>query len=224
MHRRLADEVAAGRFRADLFKNQLKLDITIEGLRIQIVDEKNRPMFDSGRADLKPYTREILDGIAEVLNDMPNRVSLSGHTDATPFPSKNGIYSNWELSADRANASRRELIKAGLKPEKMLRVVGLADAVPLDPEDPYNSNNRRISIIVLNKRAEESLIRSGSKDAGNVLEIDQNTSLTKFSDANAPADHNNETGSAESPNAESANNPDTVPSDEIPADLRRPVQ
>ena len=165
------------------FKNQLKLDITSEGLRIQVVDEQNRPMFDSGRAELKIYTREILAGIAEVLNDMPNRISLSGHTDATPFPSKYGNYSNWELSADRANASRRELVKAGLKADKMLRVEGLADAVPLDAEDPYNSTNRRISIIVLNKRTEESLIRSGGKDAGNMLEVDQNTSLTEFSDS-----------------------------------------
>ena len=213
------------------FKNQLKLDITSEGLRIQIVDEQNRPMFDSGRADLKSYTREIMAGIAEVLNDVPNRVSLSGHTDATPFPSKFGTYSNWELSADRANASRRELIKAGLKPEKMMRVVGLADAVPLDQEDPFNPTNRRISIIVLNKRTEESLIRSGSKDAGNMLEVDQHTSLTEFSDslgAGNAATENNAAATNPSPPSPLAAPPGegaaapVSPEEEIPADLRRP--
>jgi chemotaxis protein MotB len=209
------------------FKNQLKLDITAEGLRIQVVDEQNRPMFDSGRAELKPYTREIIAAIAEVLNDVPNRISLSGHTDATPFPSKYGNYSNWELSADRANASRRELIKAGLKQEKMMRVVGLADAVPLDPEDPYNSTNRRISIIVLNKRTEETLIRSGSKDAGNMLEVDQNTSLTEFSDSlgvsETSAEPTAEPAEAQPP-AEIINSQGVpvAPEEEIPADLRPP--
>ena len=213
------------------FKNQLKLDITSEGLRIQIVDEKNRPMFDSGRAELKPYTREIMAGIADVLNDMPNRVSLSGHTDATPFPSKYGTYSNWELSADRANASRRELIKDGLKAEKMMRVVGLADAVPLDPEDPYDSSNRRITIIVLNKRTEESLIRSGSKDAGNMLDVDQNTPLMEFSDSISTPEAAAQDASPVIPaetqplmeKPEMQNAP-TSTHDEIPADLRRPAR
>jgi chemotaxis protein MotB len=92
------------------FKNQLLIDITADGLRIQIVDEKNRPMFASGSAVLQAYTREILHEIAKVLNDVPNRVSISGHTDAQPYAGGERGYSNWELSADRANASRRELM------------------------------------------------------------------------------------------------------------------
>lgn len=147
------------------FKNQLMLDITNEGLRIQIVDDKNRPMFDSGKAELKPYTRVILREIAKVLNEVPNRISLSGHTDATPFGAPGSNYTNWELSADRANASRRELINAGMQPDKMLRVVGLASAVPFDAANPYNPINRRISIIVLNKHTEEAITKSSGKDA-----------------------------------------------------------
>ncbi|PTN12684.1 flagellar motor protein MotB [Nitrosomonas aestuarii] len=139
------------------FKNQLLLDITTEGLRIQIVDELNRPMFSSGRAELQSYTRVILQEIGRTLNDVPNKISLSGHTDATPYPSGDKGYSNWELSADRANASRRELIAGGMEGEKVLRVVGLSSAVLFDKENPFNPINRRISIIVMNKKAENAI-------------------------------------------------------------------
>lgn len=136
------------------FKDQLLIDITIDGLRVQIVDEQNRPMFAMGSATLQPYTREILHEIAKVLNEVPNRVSISGHTDAHPYSGGQRGYSNWELSADRANASRRELLGGGMEESKIARVVGLASSVPFDPEDPHNPINRRISIIVMNKRAE----------------------------------------------------------------------
>ena len=142
------------------FKHQLLLDITSEGLRIQIVDEKNRPMFALAKAELQPYTREILQAIGFVLNDVPYKVGLSGHTDSTPYLSDVG-YSNWELSADRANASRRELILGGMDENKVLRVVGLASAANLDRKDPFNPINRRISIIVMNKRTEENVLRDG---------------------------------------------------------------
>ncbi|MDD5176078.1 MAG: flagellar motor protein MotB [Sterolibacterium sp.] len=145
------------------FKNQLLLDITAEGLRIQIVDEKNRPMFDSASADLKPYTRIILREIGNALNGVVNRVSLSGHTDATPFAGGNQGIGNWELSASRANASRRELIAGGMQEEKTLRVVGLASAVPWDKQDPYSPINRRISIIVMNKKTEDTILRDGKE-------------------------------------------------------------
>ncbi len=141
------------------YKNQLLLDITTEGLRIQIVDEKNRPMFALSKADLQPYTKLILHEIAKTLNDIPNRISLSGHTDATPYSSGEKSYSNWELSSDRANASRRELIAGGMADAKMLRVVGLSSAVLFDPKDPLNPINRRISIIVMNKKTEESITK-----------------------------------------------------------------
>jgi chemotaxis protein MotB len=144
------------------FKHQLLLDITTEGLRIQIVDERNRPMFAVGQAVLVPYTREILREIGKTLNDVPNRVSLAGHTDATQYSFGEKYYSNWELSADRANASRRELIAGGMNEIKVLRVVGLSSAVMLDKADPYNPINRRISIIVMNKKAEEAITRDGA--------------------------------------------------------------
>jgi chemotaxis protein MotB len=142
------------------YKNQLLLDITSEGLRIQIVDEQNRPMFALAKAELQPYTREILNVLGMVLNEVPNRIGLSGHTDSTPYVSDAG-YSNWELSADRANASRRELVRGGLADAKVLRVVGLASAAHLDRKDPFNPINRRISIIVMNKRTEEAVMRDG---------------------------------------------------------------
>jgi chemotaxis protein MotB len=141
------------------FKKQLKIDITSEGLRIQIVDDQNRPMFDSGGAVMKPYTRDILREIGKTLNQVPNRISLSGHTDAVPFSGGEVGYSNWELSADRANASRRELVAGGLEDGKILRVVGLASAIPFDPKNPNAPINRRISIIVMNKQAEEAITR-----------------------------------------------------------------
>ena len=144
------------------FKNQLLLDITSEGLRIQIVDEKNRPMFDSASAELKPYTREILHEIGRVLNQVENRLSLSGHTDATQYAGGDRGFSNWELSASRANASRRELIAGGMDEKKVVRVVGLASSILFDKDDPTNPINRRISIIVMNKRTEEALMRDGN--------------------------------------------------------------
>src|SRR5450830_1965897 len=143
------------------YKNQLLLDITSEGLRIQIVDEQNRPMFALANANLQPYTKEILHAIGFVLNEVPNRIGLSGHTDSTPYMSDAG-YSNWELSADRANASRRELIIGGMNEDKVLRVVGLGSAANLDRKDPFNPINRRISIIVMNKRTEENVLRDGA--------------------------------------------------------------
>ena len=143
------------------YKNQLLLDITSEGLRIQMVDELNRPMFNLAKADLQPYTREILHVIGTVLNDVPNKIGLSGHTDSTPFMSDTG-YSNWELSSERANASRRELIIGGMDDNKILRVVGLASAANLDRKDPFNPINRRISIIVMNKKTEDMIMRDNA--------------------------------------------------------------
>lgn len=143
------------------FKKQILLDITTEGLRIQIVDEKNRPMFQMGSAKLEPYTVDILREIGVMLNQVPNKVSLSGHTDALTYSVGEKGYSNWELSADRANASRRELISGGMGEDKVVRVVGLSSAVLFDKIDPFNPINRRISIIVMNKQAEEAARNDG---------------------------------------------------------------
>lgn len=149
------------------FRNQMLLDITTEGLRIQIVDEYNRPMFASGSAQLQAYSRDILREIGKALNDVPNRISISGHTDAQAYSGGNKGYSNWELSADRANAARRELIGGGLDETRVLRVVGLSSAVLFDFSNPLNPINRRISIIVMNRKTEEAV----SKDGG-TLEVD----------------------------------------------------
>ncbi|MBW0146947.1 flagellar motor protein MotB [Marinobacter arenosus] len=133
------------------FKDQLLIDITDEGLRIQIVDRSGRPMFDSGRAELKYYSQDILFELAKTLGSVDNKLSLTGHTDATPFSGRPG-YTNWELSADRANTARRALVAGGVRPQQIARVVGLSDSVLFDKEDPQAPINRRISIIVLNKK------------------------------------------------------------------------
>jgi chemotaxis protein MotB len=140
------------------FKDQLLLDITPEGLRIQIVDKQNRPMFDAGSSALKDYTTQILVDVAKYLNTVPNRISLSGHTDAKPYPGTTKSYSNWELSADRANAARRALVAGGLDEEKIARVVGLASSVLFVKDEPLNPINRRISIIVMTRRAEDAAL------------------------------------------------------------------
>jgi chemotaxis protein MotB len=141
------------------FKDQLLLDITPEGLRIQIVDAQNRPMFDLGSAKLKGYTAEILRELAPYLNSVPNRLSLSGHTDTTPYTAQAG-YNNWDLSADRANAARRALEAGGLAPDKVARVVGLSSSVLFDSGNPRAPINRRISIIVMTKEAEEAALKT----------------------------------------------------------------
>jgi chemotaxis protein MotB len=147
------------------FKSQIKLDLTQDGLRVQIVDEQNRPMFDSGGASIKDYARDILRAIGRVLNDVPNKITISGHTDASPFSGGERGYSNWELSADRANASRRELVAGGMLESKILRVVGLAAAVPMDPVNPTAPLNRRISLIIMNREAAERALKSVSAEA-----------------------------------------------------------
>jgi len=138
------------------FKDQLLLDITDEGLRIQIVDRSGRPMFDSGRDELKYYSQDILFELAKKLGSVDNKISITGHTDATPFSGRPG-YTNWELSADRANTARRALVAGGVRLEQIARVVGLSDSVLFDRSNPTAPVNRRISIIVLNKKTADSI-------------------------------------------------------------------
>ncbi len=140
--------------------SQIRLDMTKDGLRIQIVDDQNRPMFDSGSAVIKPYMRDLLREIGSVLSEVPNHLTLEGHTDAQPFQGGDRGYSNWELSSDRANASRRELLAGGLADERVLRVQGLASSQPFDEADPLGPSNRRISIIVMNRDAEDRMFRT----------------------------------------------------------------
>ena len=140
------------------FSSQIKLQITPDGLQIQIVDDQKRPMFDSGSAVVKPYMREILREIGIALLDVDNKISLDGHTDRQNYGNAARGYSNWELSADRANSTRRELMAAGMPEDKLARVVGMASSVPLEPKDPLAPSNRRITILVMTKEAEERLL------------------------------------------------------------------
>ena len=164
-------------------KSQIRLDMTKDGLRIQIVDEQNRPMFDSGRAVVKPYMRELLREIGHVLSDVPNRITLEGHTDAQPFVGGERGYSNWELSSDRANASRREIVVGGLPDNRMLLVQGLASSRLFVPADPQSPTNRRISIIVMNHEAEDRLLQL----LPNQGEPDAATLTVNGAEATAPA-------------------------------------
>ena len=137
------------------YKEQLLIDIVSEGLRIQIVDKENRSMFDSGSAQLKIYTDEILKELSTMINEVPNRISITGHTDGHPL--ERSGYTNWELSTERANAARRALVAGGMQADKIGRVVGFADTVPFDQNDPNGPINRRISIIVMNKKTDEAI-------------------------------------------------------------------
>jgi chemotaxis protein MotB len=150
------------------FKDQLLLDITPEGLRIQIVDKQNRPMFDTGSATLKPYTVMILHELSSFIDQAPNKISISGHTDDAPYNGAQG-YSNWELSADRANAARRALLDGGLVEDKIARVVGLAASVPFDKVDPSDPINRRISIILMTKQAQDAALSQEQADGAQVV-------------------------------------------------------
>ena len=151
------------------FKNQILLDIIKDGLRIQLIDAQNRPMFTTASAELRPYKRELLREIAKALNDVENRLSMSGHTDSAQYAGGERGFSNWELSSNRANAARRELVAGGLESGKMVRVVGLADTEHLVLDNPLDPANRRISIVVLNRAAEEAIRTQGSRAA---IEVD----------------------------------------------------
>ena len=155
------------------FKDQLLLEVTPEGLRIQIIDKKNRPMFSAGSEKLKPYTRVILHELAKTITKYaPNQISITGHTDVSGFGQ--GIieyetvdgevlrkkYSNWELSSDRANAARRELVKGGMPVKQVGRVVGLSSSVLFDKKNPTSPINRRISIVVMNQSTTDSIASS----------------------------------------------------------------
>jgi len=157
------------------FKDQIKLEITSEGLRILIVDAQNRPMYKLASAEPEPQIKLILRALAPTINELPNKVSVNGHTDARPFPTNQKKYTNWELSSDRANAARYELNQGGLAEEKVLRVIGLSSSVPYNPTTEHlDPINRRISIIVMNKKAEQEVLQNvGDKPAENEPGTDQ---------------------------------------------------
>ena len=149
----------------------LQIKLVQEGLRIQIVDSQNRPMFKTGSAEVEPYMRDILRKIAPVLNELPNKISLSGHTDDLPYANGERGYSNWELSAERANASRRELVAGGLDQGKVLRVVGMSSTMVLSNRGAGDAINRRISLLVLNKQTENSIMHENAESENKSLDV-----------------------------------------------------
>ena len=158
-------------------KEQLKIDVTPNGLQVQILDDRKRPMFGSGVDLPKEYASKLLREVGKVLSTTNNKISIAGHTDSSGYHDSSE-YTNWELSADRANAARRLLLDGGVNSDRIAQAVGMADTVPFDKENPYNPRNRRISIIVLNKEAEERL-RSLS-DAPDVENLSQQLQLTPY--------------------------------------------
>ncbi|TAL44036.1 MAG: motility protein MotB [Methylovulum sp.] len=148
------------------FKEQIKLETTHEGLRVLITDKENRPMFKLASSAAEPQIQTILRALAPVINELPNKISINGHTDARPFPKNQTGYTNWELSSDRANAARHELVKGGLAEEKILRVTGLSSSIPLNSGDHLDPMNRRISIVVMNKKTENEIVQGMGNDSG----------------------------------------------------------
>ena len=163
------------------YSSQIRLDYTPDGLQIQIIDDQKRPMFDSGSAIVKPYMRDILREIGAALNGVENKISLDGHTDRSPYSNAQRGYSNWELSSDRANASRRELVSAGMPDDKLARVVGLASSRLFDSENPLSPANRRISITVMTREAEERLMGTDRTSAVSTEEDRTATTQTEAS-------------------------------------------
>ncbi len=150
-------------------RDQIIIDYTGLGLRVQIVDKEQRPMFDLGKAKIKDYSLAVLEALAPLLDSVPNHLSITGHTDATKY-GDGAVYSNWELSADRANTARRALIEGGYPEDKIINVQGMGSAAPYKPEDPYAPINRRIAILVLKKSVEEALLGKTGISSEHVLE------------------------------------------------------
>ena len=164
----------------------LKIDLVQEGLRIQIIDSQNRPMFKTGSAEVEPYMRDILRGIAPVLNEIPNKISLSGHTDDYPYATGERGYSNWELSADRANASRRELVAGGLDDGKVLRVIGMSNSMRLSARGGGDAINRRISLLVLNNQAEQAILHENAESQNEPLSVLQSPTISSSAAGTTP--------------------------------------
>jgi chemotaxis protein MotB len=166
-------------------KDQILIDYTALGLRVQIVDKEQRPMFDIGSSRLKNYSSDVLKALSPLLDKVPNHLSVTGHTDATAYGS-GALYSNWELSADRANSARRALVEGGYPDSKIVTVQGMGSAAPFKLDDPTAPINRRIAIIVLKKSVEEAMLGRHGVDSNEVLEKGTLTTPAEINDA-APA-------------------------------------
>jgi chemotaxis protein MotB len=131
----------------DKFKDQVEITVTPEGLRIELLESETGTFFDSGNAVPNANGKELLSLLAEELGKIPNKLSIEGHTDSKPYAGKTN-YSNWELSADRANAARRLMQQDGLRSDQVTQIRGYADQLPRKKDDPLSASNRRISVIV----------------------------------------------------------------------------
>jgi chemotaxis protein MotB len=149
-------------------KDQVALEITEDGLRIELLDKENSHFFDLGSANLKPETQELLKLIAQEVGKLPNHITVEGHTDSRPYGTKS--YTNWELSADRANAARRLMEDNGIRPGQITSVQGCADRQLRNPADPLDFQNRRVTILVgyQDKTGQERLdLKKIQRDFGN---------------------------------------------------------
>jgi len=164
------------------FKSNLRISLSEDGLLIQIVDSKERPMFLLGNENLEPYMKDILQALVPVINELPNKISITGHTDALRYAGGEAGYSNWELSSDRANTSRRTLVASGLAQNKILRVVGTADTMVLADTVASDPANRRISILVLSQQKEKSILEEETQSAAEHISVDKAKNLPSFTD------------------------------------------
>lgn len=162
LRQQLIDELTRVDSALNLLKDQILIDFTALGLRIQIVDSEGRPMFDVGSTRLKPYSVQVLRTLGNILNKVPNKISITGHTDSMPY-SAGASYTNWELSTDRANSARRAMQAGGFLEEKVATVQGMGSIAPYQADDPAAPINRRIAIIVLKKAVADAL---ATGDAG----------------------------------------------------------
>ena len=167
-------------------RSQMRFDLTREGLRIQLLDTDQRPMFELGSDQVAPYMRSLLRTIAPLLNELPNELSIGGHTDSVPYAGGYSGYSNWELSNDRANASRRELIAGGFDPDQLLRVSGFADRAMLPETEPTDPINRRIELVVLLPEIAEAIRNPAIMGPGASLPDDASEALTELPQQDEP--------------------------------------
>ena len=134
-----------GKYQA--ISDQIIVEMTEDGFRVQLVDKEGNPMFASGSADLNEWAKDVIAAVAETVRDLPNKIAIEGHTDSVPFA--RGKLSNWELSSQRASMARQQFEKNGIEASRFARIVGYADTDPFLKGDPTNSKNRRINIMLL---------------------------------------------------------------------------
>ncbi|MES2662515.1 MAG: flagellar motor protein MotB [Pseudomonadota bacterium] len=193
----LEDELSKMDSVFQLLKDQILIDFTDLGLRVQIIDKDKRLMFDAGSSTLKPYSQEVLEKIAELLNKVPNKISITGHTDATQY-GDGAEYTNWELSSDRANSARRALLSGKYPERKIGTVQGMASSAPLYPDNPDDPKNRRIAIIVLKKAVSDAMVYTSGVSSGDLLDTTEGSpelsdvieSATDNAEPISPAENN----------------------------------